>query len=164
MSFIHYPLIFTSVLLFLNVKLLNGCSSPNSFVNPIPTQHYQIRNVNIIDVINKKIKRNQRVEVENGVIVSIEAESKVQNKAMATSIDGSGQFLIPGLWDNHSTLTVLAPEFELPLYIANGVTSIRSNLSCPNESETSLYACHQDKALWQQKITKNQILGPNIQG
>jgi predicted amidohydrolase YtcJ len=39
-------------------------------------------------------------------------------------IDATGKFLIPGLWDMHVHLTK-AGENTLPLFIANGVTSVR---------------------------------------
>lgn len=38
--------------------------------------------------------------------------------------EGAGKFLIPGLWDMHVHLSK-AGENTLPLFIANGVTSVR---------------------------------------
>lgn len=40
-------------------------------------------------------------------------------------IDGRGKFLIPGLWDAHVHTLRLAPQRQLPLLIANDVTSVR---------------------------------------
>jgi imidazolonepropionase-like amidohydrolase len=42
----------------------------------------------------------------------------------ARTVDGRGKFLIPGLWDMHVHLSK-AGEGALPLFIANGVTSVR---------------------------------------
>ncbi|NKB45446.1 MAG: NAD(P)H-binding protein [Alphaproteobacteria bacterium] len=46
----------------------------------------------------------------------------------ATVIDGNGKFLIPGLWDAHVHLSYypdLGVGTSYPLYIANGITSVR---------------------------------------
>ena len=39
-------------------------------------------------------------------------------------VDAAGKFLIPGLWDSHVHLTKLGAS-SLPVFIANGVTSVR---------------------------------------
>lgn len=158
------------------------------------TEYYEITEVNVIDVINETIKYNQDVVIQNGIIISIEAHTSIKNSmknqervstektiensivarsytgnenihnATETIINGHGKYLIPGLWDNHSTVLKTSPELDFPLYIANGVTSIRSNLSCPNEDEISLYACMKDKMEWQKAVSENDMLGPLIHG
>lgn len=148
-----------------------------SIKRPVPepvTKQYRISNVNVVDVVDKKIKFGHDVTVKNGLIVSIEphiesgnitsqiALAKQKNKPIV--INGRGKYLIPGLWDNHSTVLQISPEIDFPLYIANGVTSIRSNLSCANEDEISIYACTQDKSIWQQAIKSATMIGPTIQG
>lgn len=138
-----------------------------SIKRPVPepvTKQYRISNVNVVDVVDKKIKFGHDVTVKNGLIASIEPHKGQENKASITVINGTGKYLIPGLWDNHSTVLQTSPEIDFPLYIANGVTSIRSNLSCANENEMSLYACMKDKAMWQQSIQFDTMLGPTIQG
>jgi len=157
--------------------LFVSCTTIERPLTSKQTPYYQIINVNVIDVINETIKYNHDVVVENGIIVSIEpnAQPKATNLIkgesrdnltgnIPTVIEGEGRFLIPGLWDNHSTLLKISPEVDFPLYIANGVTSIRSNLSCPNEDKMSLYACMKDKADWNKAIKLNNMLGPTIQG
>lgn len=147
-------------------SLFISCSNisrpiPDKFIN-----HYQISNVNVIDVVNKTIKYGHDVEVKNGIIESIKLHVNSINykNKIPISIDGSEKFLIPGLWDNHSTILKISPEIDFPLYIANGVTSIRSNLSCPNEGEMSIYACMKEKAHWKKSISEGVMLGPNIEG
>lgn len=125
---------------------------------------YQIHNVNVVDVVNSQVLSNQRVVVKSGVIVDIRSESVSKTEAGIGAIDGTGKYLIPGFWDNHSTLLKTSPFIDFPLYIANGVTSLRSNLSCPNEDKASLYACMRDKADWKQKISQREMLGPAILG
>lgn len=145
--------------------LFISCSSIERPTVIAPINHYQITHVNVIDVINEKINTNQTVEVKNSQIIAIyTTPTKNQASSAIKTIDGQGKYLIPGLWDNHSTVLKLSPEIDFPLYIANGVTSLRSNLSCPNEDKMSLYACMSDKAQWKNDIAENRMLGPTIHG
>ncbi len=63
------------------------------------------------------------VIVEQSRIRSIEAAGKVSYPSSANVIDGTGKYLIPGLWDMHVHLRDL--DATLPLFIVNGVTSVR---------------------------------------
>jgi len=147
--------------------LFVSCSTIERPATAPSITHYQIVNVNVVDVINKVIKYNARVEVKQGRIVEVSTQDELivtKQQATIKTIDGKGKYLIPGLWDNHSTLLTFAPEVDFPLYIANGVTSVRSNLSCPNEDEVSIYACMADKAKWKQAVEAETLVGPSIQG
>jgi imidazolonepropionase-like amidohydrolase len=50
--------------------------------------------------------------------------TKIEFPKNSQVIDATGKFLIPGLWDMHVHLTK-AGENTLPLFIVNGVTSVR---------------------------------------
>ncbi|GLR71971.1 hypothetical protein [Agaribacter marinus] len=133
---------FSLILLLTLLAALIGVSSCSQLKRPpVPPiiPHYVISNVNVIDVINERVDAAQYVEVIDGKITNISAIPI--NAEGLEHIDGSGKYLLPGLWDNHSTLLKFSPSLDYPLYVANGVTSIRSNLSCPNEEKASLYAC-----------------------
>lgn len=65
------------------------------------------------------------VRIENGQITAIKKKIKV--KKGADKIDGTGKFLIPGLWDMH--VHVSAPEVVFPLLLANGITGVREMFS-----------------------------------
>ncbi|RPD42497.1 amidohydrolase family protein [Chitinophaga barathri] len=80
-----------------------------------------IRDVNVVDVRNGKILRNQTVVLNNKRITSIGKRSVKADSA--TVIDGSGKYLIPGLWDMH--VHNFAREGNNPLLIANGITGVR---------------------------------------
>ena len=83
-----------------------------------------IRNVTLIDMISTAPRSGMTVIVDDGRIVGIERSVKVSGGV--TVIDGTGKFLIPGLWDMH--VHALAPERAEPffkLFIANGITGIR---------------------------------------
>ncbi|MEQ8403137.1 MAG: amidohydrolase family protein [Nitratireductor sp.] len=70
-------------------------------------------------------------------------------------IDGSGAFLIPGLWDSHVHIfsSPTEPETALPLYLINGVTGIRDM--------GALWPIEEQQAL-QAQIEAGEVLGPHL--
>ncbi|MGB8194024.1 MAG: amidohydrolase family protein [Chitinophagaceae bacterium] len=83
-----------------------------------------IKNVSVINVISGKIEKNNIVVIRGNRISSV--SKKTVDLKNATVIDGSGKYLIPGLWDMHAhTLTDKRYEYSFPLLIANGITGVR---------------------------------------
>jgi imidazolonepropionase-like amidohydrolase len=60
-----------------------------------------ITNVTIADVEKQKLIKNQTVEITDDIITNIKAAKKLKVPSNATTIDGSGKFLFPGLTDAH---------------------------------------------------------------
>lgn len=60
-----------------------------------------ITNVNVVDVVNKKVLSNQTVIITNENITTIVPSGKIKLAAKAVKIDGSGKYLIPGMTDGH---------------------------------------------------------------
>lgn len=60
-----------------------------------------IANVNVVDVKTGKIIPDQHVVIQNERIVNVGASKKVKVPADATTIDGKGKYLMPGLTDAH---------------------------------------------------------------
>lgn len=110
-----------------------------------PSKIIQIRNVNVLSEDCSHFIKNQHVLIKDGVIVQL-GENQIVNE-MATSIDGSGQYLIPGLVDSHVHLK--ESRNDLFLYLANGVTYIREMAGQPVILE------------WRKSIRKNG-LGPRM--
>jgi len=85
------------------------------------------KNVNVVDVKTGAIASNQNVLIGGNIIEKISSKN-IDAKAV-TVIDGTGKFLIPGLCDMHvHTFRNAADkrkEYYFPLFIANGVTSVR---------------------------------------
>jgi len=114
----------TSILLLIVILNVAGClayqddnKSNNSLV---------FQNVNVINPI-KGMLQNMTVVVEGNKIIDVGSAKKILAPKNATIINGAGKFLIPGLWDMHVHLTY-TPELEtsmFPLFIANGITSVR---------------------------------------
>ena len=81
-----------------------------------------ITNVTVMDGSDAATKPNMTVIITGDRISSIQ-QTKDQ-KFQANVIDGTGKFLIPGLWDMHAHLTNYS-EIACPALVANGVTGIR---------------------------------------
>lgn len=114
-------------------------------------QTVTIDNVTIVDVATGRLEPRKTVVVEGKRIARVENAS-ASTRAAAT-IDGTGMFLIPGLWDMHihaffSNDTArfhTTSEVMFPLFIVNGVTGVRdlgSNLEATLASRDSV-AAHQ---------------------
>ena len=83
-----------------------------------------ITNVTAIDAVNG-VRENQTVVFDGDEIVAVRpADAEV---SVAKSIDGTGKFLIPGLWDFHVHLTYDDRFVEtMPaLFLSYGITSVR---------------------------------------
>tara|TARA_B110000438_G_scaffold156527_1_gene150121 strand:+ start:113 stop:1546 length:1434 start_codon:yes stop_codon:yes gene_type:complete len=108
-------------LLFLSL-LLASCDNVEEYYEDA----YCIENINIIDA-KQGIKENMTIVISKNEIIKIEKTSNFNLSKKNNIIDGSGKFLIPGLWDSH---VHFAFEEELAssmfnLFMAYGITSVR---------------------------------------
>jgi imidazolonepropionase-like amidohydrolase len=81
-----------------------------------------VTNVTVIDVVSGQRQSGTRVLTRDGLITSIGPRTPVPVDAMW--VDGTGKFLVPGLWDMHSHNQVSGAD-SLDLYLANGVVGTR---------------------------------------
>jgi imidazolonepropionase-like amidohydrolase len=118
---------------------------------PIRAQTITIDNVTIVDVANGRLHAHKTIVVDGRTIARIEKASAA-TRAAAT-LDGTGMFVIPGLWDMHvhayftydSARLRTTNEVMFPLFIVNGVTGVRdlgSNLEATLAARDSI-AAHQ---------------------
>jgi imidazolonepropionase-like amidohydrolase len=116
-----------------------------------------IDNVTIVDVTNGRLRSHKTIVIEGNRISRIDDASD-ESRAAAT-LDGTGMFVIPGLWDMHvhayftndTAKFHSTSEVMLPLFIANGVTGVRdlgSNL------EATLAA--------RDSVNAHQLIGPRM--
>src|SRR5947207_13398281 len=89
-----------------------------------------IIHVNVIAMTSPSLQSDMTVVIAGNKITYIGKTRQVRIPTDATVIDASGKFLIPGLWDMHvhvfNNVSLRPPnEYYFPLFIANGVTSIR---------------------------------------
>jgi hypothetical protein len=81
-----------------------------------------ITNVNVLSSDGAEMLANRTVLLDGGKIISVVESGAVPDEVFV--IDGQEKFLIPGLIDSHVHLQ-RSPN-DLLLYVANGVTQIRS--------------------------------------
>ncbi len=89
-----------------------------------------ITNVNVVDTRDGSIQPNLSIVIKNGRIASIAKVAIIDSFRREVVINGSGKYLIPGLWDMHvhSAGGPAAPwdaRILYPLYLANGITGVR---------------------------------------
>ena len=111
------------IIIFQLLLFLNGCS--NNSVND-EKKSIIFKNVNIIDAV-QGLRINQTVIIRGNKITNVRDAKKIKNFSNSTIIDASGKYLIPGLWDSHVHLVYnrnIEPVM-FPLFIVNGITSIR---------------------------------------
>lgn len=101
---------------------------------------YAFVGVNVIPMDTERVLENQTVIVIDQRIVRIGPADEVEVPDGATSIDGSGLYLMPGLAEMHAHIpSSRAPEDYLKntlfLYVANGITTIRGMLGEPSHLE-----------------------------
>ena len=109
-----------------------------------------IRDVTLIDGTGAPAKAQTTILIENGRFSAMTAASQVKMPSGIKTIDGTGKFAIPGLWDMHVHLTQLT-EIAGPAFIANGVTGVR-------DMGGSL-----ELVDWiRQRISNGAVIGPHI--
>jgi imidazolonepropionase-like amidohydrolase len=110
---------------------------------PAP-ESYAIRNVSVITMEREETLPAQTVVVENGIIKSIAPAAKVKLPKGIKVIDGSGKFLMPGLFDMHTHFFyeqgdhVNTNDTELKLMLANGITTARIMAGHPSYLEAKV--------------------------
>ena len=83
-----------------------------------------IENVAVVDATTPSPRRGQTVVVADGRIRAVGPAGRVAIPRGARRVDGTGRYLIPGLWDMHVHLAS-AGESALPMLVAMGITSVR---------------------------------------
>ena len=131
-----------AVALSLLVSLWLGCAEP-------PPDLVEIRNVTVIDGTGAAPRSGMSVVVEGRRITAIARSDSVRYAASARVIDGTGKYLIPGLWDMHVHLRDL--DGTLPLFVVNGVTAVRDMGSDPVNTRAT-----------RRQIEAGELVGPRI--
>lgn len=106
-----------------------------------------ITHVTVIDATGAPPRRDTTVVIVGDRIAKIGNGAQTAAPKGARVVDGSGKFLIPGLWDMHVHLNY---KDYLPLFIANGVTGVRVMWGQPEHHE------------WRKEIEAGSLLGPRM--
>lgn len=117
------PLKFSAPLALLFAPL--GCTVHRSApASPPPST--AIVHVTVVDPATERISRDSTVLIRGRHIIRIGSSLRVHPPAGATIIDGSGRYLIPGLWNMHLHAGNYAKaRSALPTLLSQGVTGVR---------------------------------------
>jgi imidazolonepropionase-like amidohydrolase len=116
-----------------------------------------IHDVTVIDATGAPAQTHRTVIVRDGKIEEIGSSAEgMGGKLAGVHVDGSGKFLIPGLWDMHVHMVFgdwfpRGKEVTLPLFIANGVTGVR-------DMGGELEVLQQ----WRKEISAGTLIGPRM--
>lgn len=113
-----------------------------------------IRNVTVIEVVAGTRLAERGIRIQDGRIETIRPSSEVQAEEGDVEVDGSGGYLIPGLWDMH-VRTAASYETDFPLFVANGVLGVRNMQGSPDESLAELVELRE-------RVESKELLGPRV--
>lgn len=117
-----------------------------------------IANVRVVDVERGTVSEPTSVLIRGGMIAGIGPGASAPGLPI---LDARGGYLTPGFWDMHVHTFQLSPQLHLPLFVANGVTSARDMLDCPDEYD-ALIACAGDKRRWTREVENGRLAAPRI--
>lgn len=92
-----------------------------------------ITHVTVIDMETGDEAQDRTVIISGDRIAEVKNSHEVKMPAGARIVDGTGKYLIPGLWDMHVHGTKY--DASLHLYIANGVTGVREMFGPPDANK-----------------------------
>ncbi len=121
-----------------------------------------IKNVNVIDIKDGHVARGMDVVIRGNSIASIAKHSNQYYKAPEI-IDGTDQYLLPGLWDMHAHGLDAYKDF-FPLQLAHGVTGIRVMWGNTKEVKRIRKAVELDSILGPDIISAGDIIDGNPPG
>jgi imidazolonepropionase-like amidohydrolase len=108
-----------------------------------------ITHVTVIDATGGPAQQDMTVVIEAGRIAKLGRSANISAPEGVRVIDGTGKFLIPGLWDMH--VHIPTRDF-LTLFVANGVTGVRD-----------MHAFFPPQIFgWRKETADGTLLGPRI--
>ncbi|WP_422857740.1 amidohydrolase family protein [Flagellimonas sp. S174] len=118
-----------------------------------------IKSIWVIDVKTGTVLGPRNVLIKGGVIAAIDSSEILVNDPNTLLIDGSGKYIIPGLWDMHTHSNQQSEWLHHPLYIANGVTGVRDMSGQLNEKD-SYWVGSRERLIWNDELNDNKRVTP----
>jgi pimeloyl-ACP methyl ester carboxylesterase len=113
-----------------------------------------IKDVTVVSMLNDQLQPHRDVLIRDGRIERITAAASARPPADTLVIEGHGRYLMPGLTEMHGHLPTLdKAEYGrdgLKLFVAHGVTTVRSMLGEPWHLELKT------------QLARNELLGPRL--
>jgi imidazolonepropionase-like amidohydrolase len=115
-----------------------------------------LTNLTVVDVRSGELRPKQTLVIKGNRIVSAGPSKSLADPPGARSIDCDGLYAIPGLWDMHVHLVFGdwfpgGKDISLPLFVANGITSVR-------DMGSELEVIQK----WRGEIVGGKLIGPRI--
>ncbi|MBI6116735.1 amidohydrolase family protein [Salegentibacter maritimus] len=115
-----------------------------------------IKDANIVNTETGEILKKQSIGIIADTIAKIAAVDQSINWKANQTIQAKDKYVIPGLWDMHihfgADSLIDENKNMLPLYLANGVTTVRD---CAADISPSVLK-------WRKQIEDGELEGPNI--
>jgi imidazolonepropionase-like amidohydrolase len=110
-----------------------------------------LTNVTVVDPSGDSGGRpRSTIVIADGRIVRVDTSGRAAHPPGARVIDGTGKFVIPGLWDMHVHF-MNAGRSALPVFLANGVTSVREMGGFLDSTRS-----------WQSEMRAGTLAGPRL--
>ena len=140
-------------------------SSARSREDPVAITH-----VTVIDVATGAKLRDRTVLVRDRHIATVDTAPRVRVPPGTRRVDGSGRFLIPGLWDMHVHLVTdrVTRTNLFPLFVANGVTGVRDmwgdcdSVCASSDADVAKPVPATVVQRWKRDISRGVLIGPRI--
>jgi imidazolonepropionase-like amidohydrolase len=141
----------SGLLLLCSLCFRTGMAQARSGDAPLVFLH-----VTVINPGNSSVEPDRAVTINGSRISAVSDSKNFHSPGHARVIDGSGKFLIPGLWDMHvhAAFGDWFPggrDIILPLFVANGVTGVRDM----GGDIPVLFA-------WRKQIASGELIGPRM--
>lgn len=122
-----------------------------------PSPDLMITSASIIDVTTGKIESGKSILIQGDSILSVVNDADTIQYNPVKRISAKGKFLLPGLWDMHvhfggGDTLIQENKNLLPLYIANGITTVRDAAADLSPSVLQ----------WRKEINEGTLLGPTL--
>ncbi|MFT6134330.1 MAG: imidazolonepropionase-like amidohydrolase [Cyclobacteriaceae bacterium] len=141
-------------ILFVLTLFSFGCATE---LTKTPDFDLLIRNVHIVDAVNDTIIPNQWIAVTGNTISQVGSMEEEPDTIGADVIEGAGDFIMPGLWDNHihfrgGDSLITENKALIPHFISHGITTVRE---AGGDITPTIKT-------WQKEIAASTMEGPRI--
>lgn len=116
---------------------------------------FALTGATIIDVVGGRTLPDQTIVIVGNRIHAVGPSGKTALSPGTQTVDVQGKYVLPGLWDMHTHVSIMAPGV-FPAMIANGVTGIR------DMGQTVGTLDHLSQ--WRREIASGTLAGPRIIG
>lgn len=117
-----------------------------------------IEDVKVIDIVSGEVS-NSHVCIKDSFIVKISTESQPLRNAKHI-IEGTGHYLIPGLWDMH---VHIQDSTYLSMFLDYGITGVRDMGGCVNQATSGCESlCPEHLNRWKADIQLGTMKGPQL--